>query len=258
MGWTAAKNGLALLSEIWMEERFNLLTTYCLPSLVHQKNKNFNWLVYFDTDTSEHFRKKIKQLEKNYAFFSARFVEHHDFFLTDLDQYIRSHKQPATTHVITTRLDSDDVLHELAVDKIQGCYQMQDFFVINFQTGYRFQASPVTRLTKKDWYNGPFISIIERITEKEAIQTGYAQCHDFYINDYSVHQISDQPYWVQVIHDSNHSSHIQGVPMNQLRLLTPFHIDTTGLKINFGNYIKERLFETAKKITPELIKSRLR
>lgn len=258
MNWSAAKNGMTLLGESWMNERFELFMKYCLPSVVHQTNRNFKWLVYFDTDTSPYYRNKIEELEKQYAVFEPRYIPHHDYFLSDLDAYVRDHKSRDTTHVITTRLDSDDVLHERAIAKIQDLYTSQDFQVINFQTGIRFQLEPQIQLAEFEWRTGPFLNVIEKIKSDKRIVTGYSQRHDFYVKDYEVIQVTEQPYWTQLIHDTNHTSVLQGKPIANLSVLAPFHINTSEMEVSYTSFVREKCFDMLKKVTPEIIKKRLR
>ena len=58
--WDVTKNNEALLDEKWMDERFELFSNYCLPSVINQTNKNFKWLVFFDTSTSKIYQEKIE------------------------------------------------------------------------------------------------------------------------------------------------------------------------------------------------------
>jgi len=258
MGWSTDKQGVELLGKQWMEDRFRLFTKYCVPSVLHQVNPNFQWLVYFDTDTDNFYKKKIEKLSFKFPKFKARYVDHHDFFLKDLETYIRTKQKQGQTHLITTRLDSDDLLHEGAVEKIQSLFAHQNCQIINFQTGIRFQLEPTIQLAQYEWKSGPFLSVIEKLNPDKKILTGYAQRHDFYIKDYDILQITEQPYWTQLIHDGNHSSYLKGKYLSDLNRLKPFQVDITRLKISSSSLLKGRCFEILKKVTPEIIKTKLR
>ena len=45
--WQKDKNGTNIDPEIWLENRFKLFETYCLPSIINQTSKNFKWIVLF-------------------------------------------------------------------------------------------------------------------------------------------------------------------------------------------------------------------
>jgi len=258
MGWDADKRGVALLSKEWMDNRFKLFTDYCLPSIANQGNLKFQWLVYFDTDTDDFYKNKIEKIAADFSHFIPRYVDHHDSFLTDLETYVRAKQKDGHTHLITTRLDSDDLLHQDAVDKIQRLFKQQDCQIINFQTGIRFQLEPEIRLTEYEWKTGPFLNVIEKLDPEKKILTGYAQRHDFYVKDYDVLQITEKPYWTQLIHDANHTSTLSGKSLSDITLLRPFNIDTTALQVSYSSMLKGKCFDILKRVTPEIIKTKLR
>ena len=45
------RHGKPVLGPSWMHERIELFERYCLPSMVHQVNQNFTWLVLLDEAT---------------------------------------------------------------------------------------------------------------------------------------------------------------------------------------------------------------
>ena len=47
-------------SEAWLEKRFQLFETYCLPSICNQVFKDFTWIVLFDESTPDIYQKKIE------------------------------------------------------------------------------------------------------------------------------------------------------------------------------------------------------
>jgi len=258
MGWSTDKRGVTVLDEKWMKNRFRLFLKYCVPSVLHQVNTNFQWLVYFDIDTNEFYKKKIERLSFKIPQFKARYVDHHDSFLMDMETYIRNKKKPEHTHLITTRLDNDDLLHEAAIDKIQSLFKTQDFQVINFQTGVCFQLEPEIRLAQQECKAGPFLSVIEKFNPNKKILTSYAQRHDSYVKDYDVLQITEKPYWTQLIHKANCSNTLSGKSLSNINCLEPFQIDTTALQVSYSSIFKGKCSDILKKVTPEIIKAKLR
>ena len=62
-GWNETRSGYKPLTEEWLDDRFKLFRTYVLPSYKNQTNQNYIWLTFFDTNTSDKFRKIIKEIE---------------------------------------------------------------------------------------------------------------------------------------------------------------------------------------------------
>jgi hypothetical protein len=77
-GWDETRSGFKPLTEEWLDDRFKLFRTYVLPSYKNQTNQNFEWLTFFDVNTSDKFRKIIKEIEAEYPTFKAIFVEDFD------------------------------------------------------------------------------------------------------------------------------------------------------------------------------------
>ncbi len=77
-GWNETRSGFKPLTEEWLDDRFKLFRTYVLPSYKNQTNQNYVWLTFFDSNTSDKFRKIIKEIEAEYPVFRAVFVEDFD------------------------------------------------------------------------------------------------------------------------------------------------------------------------------------
>ena len=73
--WKTTKNGEPVLSEKWLKNRFLLFENYCLPSVKNQTNQNFIWCVFFDVNTSDNYRDKIKFISDSYQNFKPIFID---------------------------------------------------------------------------------------------------------------------------------------------------------------------------------------
>lgn len=71
--WTKDKKGKPTQTEEWLKKRFELFEQYCLPSVVNQSVKNLKWIVLFDSETSEVYKKKIDE----YARRCEQFIPHY-------------------------------------------------------------------------------------------------------------------------------------------------------------------------------------
>ena len=56
----------------WLERRFNLFDQYCFPSVYHQSNQSFKWLIFFDIDTPTLFKKRIEAYAAKWNNFVVR------------------------------------------------------------------------------------------------------------------------------------------------------------------------------------------
>src|SRR5262249_60670586 len=97
----------------WLEERIRLFETYCVPGLARQTSDDFSWLVLCDESTDpDHIERLLENVER---------VPQLSVALTSLERGIgvREVIAPLVEEdwdlLITTRLDSDDVLNSNAV-----------------------------------------------------------------------------------------------------------------------------------------------
>ena len=56
------KNNTPILTESWLEDRFDLFENFCYLSVRNQTNINFQWWVFFDTKTPTRFRERHKRI----------------------------------------------------------------------------------------------------------------------------------------------------------------------------------------------------
>ncbi|MBP0576017.1 hypothetical protein J8J27_35390, partial [Mycobacterium tuberculosis] len=47
---------------------FDLFRTYCLPSVAAQTRQDFEWVIFFDEQTPDEFRRQIAELQAVYPF----------------------------------------------------------------------------------------------------------------------------------------------------------------------------------------------
>ena len=54
----------------WLSHRFDLFERYCLPSVCGQTTQDFDWLIFFDDQTPEEFRSRVKDAQSMQPFHS--------------------------------------------------------------------------------------------------------------------------------------------------------------------------------------------
>ena len=75
LGWRD-KSGNETLTDSWMSERFRLFEQFCVPSILNQSAKNFEWLVLFDLSAQLRYGKKIDEYSSGIPFFIPVFLSH--------------------------------------------------------------------------------------------------------------------------------------------------------------------------------------
>ena len=143
--WKTNKNNEEVLTDDWHKNRFNLFTNFCFPSVASQTNKNFEWLVFFDSSTTKEYRDLIKTLEVKMPNFKPFFINGMDEFLPSLKSYISEINED---FIITSGLDNDDCLSKDYIKEVQANFNKQDFLALDFVDGFTLQISPNIKLGK--------------------------------------------------------------------------------------------------------------
>lgn len=202
-GWNETRSGYKPLTEEWLDDRFKLFRTYVLPSYKNQTNQNYIWLTFFDTNTSDKFRKIIKEIEAEYPVFRAVFVEDFDAMKTKAVEVIPQFFTPETKFVITSELDNDDMLHQDYIKTVQEHFKPIHDLVIDLRRGYQLTMLP-GRKAVVNVYNAvvnPFVSLAESVDNfktmlKERAHNSYRHYPDFSVED-------SKEMYIQIIHQYN-------------------------------------------------------
>jgi hypothetical protein len=222
--------------EEWTHTRINLFKTYCLPSFLNQSNKNFTWLIYFDSETPSEFNYLIDELS-NTDFIKPCFANGFEHFMTKYLEDIREFST-GSEWIITSRCDNDDCLEKNAVDTIQKHFHQSDEYLISLASGYTLNINDNT-LSHYYYPMSPFISLIETTNKKDLkgiFYKGHTKWEELKLkltvellkkNKESVF-ILDKPYWIQIIHGENVSnSYKRGFPIICSKNLKDYGIKLT-------------------------------
>jgi len=204
--WNVTKNNELLLTDEWMDNRMWLFENFCFPSVVAQTNQNFEWLLYFDTNTKEVYKKKILELIKNQPNFKVIFVDAMPSFMPELLKFIAQQTKDKP-YLITTRIDNDDSIHVDFINEVQKQFNQQEYRAIDFIKGYSLQVEPTYILGKKEQLYNPFISLIEK---NENPKTAFYQDHTLWKRDKKVTQLTNKRVWLSVIHQRNKINRFDG------------------------------------------------
>ncbi len=204
--WNVTKNNEKLLTDEWMDNRMWLFENFCFPTILSQTNQNFDWLLYFDSNTKEIYKNKIINLVSNHNNIKVLFVDAMPSFMPELLKNIAQETKDIP-YLITTRIDNDDSIHIDFINEVQKQFNQQEYRAIDFINGYSLQIEPKYLLGKKDQLFNPFISLIEK---NENSKTVFYQDHRLWKRDKNVTQISKKRLWLSIIHQRNKINRFDG------------------------------------------------
>ncbi|MCF6307120.1 MAG: putative rhamnosyl transferase [Flavobacteriaceae bacterium] len=202
--WTTNKKNVPVLTEEWHKNRFKLFTDYCFPSVASQINKNFIWIVFFDTSTSDTYREVISSLENKMSNFKPIFIDGMDLFLPSIKKYIKDFDEE---YIITTGIDNDDCISENFIDEVQYKFNKQEFMLLDFVDGYTIQTQSAIKIGKKLHQYNPFISLFEKNDNPKTIKN---VSHRNWKKEKNVKQIRGVRIWSSVIHHENKVNEFTG------------------------------------------------
>ncbi len=206
------KETFELDPEEWLEDRINLFFDYCYPSILHQSDQNFNWWVFFDTQTSSEVIEKIREKDKagliDFKFSSwGKFREN---ILLEL------HSIPSSyDYLLNARVDSDDALSKFNIEEIKKYLsakinQFPDCFILNPLSGLILETKNAILFQKK-LNNNPFQVLVQK--HGKIINSVFTFQHQTASKHFQVFNISTIPFWLVVIHGGNWLNVKSGRPL---------------------------------------------
>lgn len=181
----------------WLEHRLELFDTWCFPSVVMQNNPNFKWLICLDAHTPpwviSQFQKYKAQFDKIHIIFANRAQA-----LNMKPLYTR-HIDPKADSLITTRLDTDDAIHENFVDLVQYRYPTQKT-VLYFNKGYVFCKDEYYEVSRR---GNHYLSFYEPYQDGMSFVGCYADHHRNMMGYGQLIEDYREPVWIEVHHENN-------------------------------------------------------
>ena len=199
----------------WLEKRIPLFEDFCFPSVRSQKNRNFKWLVLFDSKSPPFLKEYVRE-KQNLDFFIPVFVEHFDRFV--LRPIVFRMLSADTEYLITSRLDNDDAIASDFVGTVQDSFACQQRSFLNLSSGYWWHEGKIYR---KTYPTNPFVSLVEKVrwSEQKPILTVFTCDHTKIAEVGEVVDIDCPPAWMVVVHEGNLANRRQGLrqPLKKLR-----------------------------------------
>lgn len=189
----------------WLEERFALFETYCLPSVAAQTDQDFHWLIYFDEHTPEDFKARIGRLSENGSLFTPYYTGM--FPGEGWGRSIHEVLTPTGQYVLTTRLDNDDSLAVDFMARLHAEIHAHDMAegAYNFRQGAICQGDRLYAIAHE---SAPFFSLLEPLSD--TLCTAPNIHHMRIAEGRPVIQIDGAPAWMQIVHGTNVSNRVRG------------------------------------------------
>ncbi len=205
-GWDVSKNNEALLTDVWMEDRLQLFGDYCVPSVAAQTNRDFTWLLYFDSTTPERFRETAEKLVSGMGNAKIFYIDGMDSFYPEIQKFV-SEDAKSAEYLITSRMDNDDCIHREYIQSVQNEFKSQDYRAIDILKGYSLQVEPQFMLGKKEHAFNPFISLIEK---NDNPKTVWFNDHNLWKRETRITQLTEKRLWMSIIHGKNKVNEFDG------------------------------------------------
>jgi hypothetical protein len=94
-----------MYDESWMRYRLNIFRKYTLPSVLQQTSQDFRWFIFFDQERTRTFQHDIDGI------FKDNVIQVYADDLHDIPAIVNDNLPQKTKTLISSRLDSDDMLH---------------------------------------------------------------------------------------------------------------------------------------------------
>lgn len=192
------------LTRAWLDERLGLLRKFTMRAVEAQTTDTFTWLLLCDENTDAAILEELREEERRLPCLRIALTSDQR---TPLD-VLRGEVQPETDVLITTRLDSDDMIADGYVRAIQdyaGSFHRSSYeaLLVNFPHGYRLDVREGKLF--EDWMpNSSFHSLFERPTmgppqTVRNVNAAHIRLH----HHYPTQQDESMPAWLIVVHGGN-------------------------------------------------------
>lgn len=237
----------------WLRRRIDLFDRYCYPSVVAQTSKRYRWLVFFDHESPDFLRAAIERWQA-YQPFEACFTD--GLTSAQCADFVRARITGSRSHLLTTRLDSDDMLSRDFIARIQNHAATLEAGFINPLHGYQLLGEQVYTVSQQ---SNAFISCLEPIDNFHTV-LGFAHGEAATLGN--VYDNTDGRDWMQIIHGGNVANRLEDgrqrfplplaarhvIPLRSIWRSLPLasklrhllFLGTWGLKKVFGRLLRSR------------------
>ncbi len=228
-GWEKDIKGNSTQGRSWGNHRFELFVRYCMPSLVHQTDDNFHWLIYIDHETDCDLVSQLQNVLRPYPSFEIRKVSGYHDCMHDIDKTLTNTQ---SKYVITTRLDNDDGLGVEYIRMVHAHFKPEDKLLLNFLHGHGYDMNQQIFTRIINMHKNHFSSLIEQRRNEGGHLSVRGFPHDNPPNDLRIQNIDWDNSWLKVFHDRNLKSILFGYPLFFSDAYNSYGVKSNDLAIN--------------------------
>lgn len=206
------KHNRPTLTKEWLDNRFELFETYCLPSIKQQTNRDFKWLCLFDADTPEEYKQRIEGYEKILdnivvCYLTEEKTEGETLY-SALKELIKPYLSSDAEIVVTTRVDNDDALNKEMMEQIRLHVLKGNSSgkILSFYYGYQYVVK-LNMIVKRRSVNNHYLSLVEPAAKFETVMKFMHNKAAEYAPIEKV-GVDKRVYWLEVIHEKNLMNHM--------------------------------------------------
>lgn len=189
--------------EEYLSKRFEIFHQFTYPSMKGQVCKNFEWLVFFDTQTPEKYKKIIEECQKDCPEFLPLFIDNDAQFQEAVDKIF---EMSNAEYIATTRIDNDDAVNVRFVEAIQTYIREIGMgrYAFGFSDGIQYDTKRKIAST----YHFPLNHFTTMLTPIQTqTQTIYAFNHTKIAENIDFRNVMEtEPMWLELVHGSNVSN----------------------------------------------------
>ena len=195
--------GIDGLDPQWLAHRDLLFRRYCVPSVARQTSRDFRWFVAFHPDTPARFFAGLDGV--------ATVVLEPDFVraAATIERELSS-----SGIVIASKLDNDDILAPDYIERVRSAANARLLsggsgdFLVSAVDGLLWNTA-TDEMVAFAWEAGPFLSLVELRKNGKAWRSPLGLAHPTANTIYpEIRLRSDQPLWMQIVHDRNIANHL--------------------------------------------------
>ncbi len=181
----------------WLKHRWPLFER-CVASVeaAAQHVDDVEWLMLCHVNTGQRWLDRLGERFKESPI-RMRIIKTGPKWLKNLQDWLNGGKD---THIITTRLDSDDLICEEYLAAIQLADSSAVKYFVDAPHGYKEVDGECREYSEK---NNPFLSYVET---EGPFQSCYFVEHGSRVNRHPIVRLKGR-HWIQVIHNRNQRNH---------------------------------------------------
>jgi hypothetical protein len=189
----------AMYDEKWMRYRLNIFRKFTLPSVRGQTSNHFKWFIFFDEERTKPFEKEIDDI------FTGNIFKIYADDLHNVPRIVNETLEPGIKTLISSRLDSDDVLHCHFISDVRELTERMTKtvgdFVVNFPRALMLDASSHKALLVSSDKVTQYGSLVET-RERGKFLTSLSFDHTKLGEAYPVYDV-DKVRTMSVVHERN-------------------------------------------------------